>query len=320
MTMNDEPAEWRDKLIAILSRDGVSQVPNVSKAKRYLSGFGKILGWLSTMLLGAAAAIAVFAYPLFTLLPPETAASYMNMIVWIVLILVAWTVVPRMHRAAREVTQIKLGYQPIQVLREAKHAPALYLRSFHFDALSSAVPKWQEQLLNVAMPTAELNLVQMIWRHAPVLAIGRPGETTPPVGAVRFYVRQDIWKQTVEAVASLCPLIVWTTGQTEGLKWEIKHLRETLPPRKLLLWLHFNAGKFSAAERAAEWSKFRENYRDIFPKPLPDETAQARFVAFDDTWTPILIPGKGYRPSAWELIASWPSTYGLDPFLRKRLG
>jgi len=50
------------------------------------------------------------------------------------------------------------------------------------------------------MPTAELNLVQMLWRHAPVLAIGRPGESTPPVGAVRFYARQDVWKQTVQSI------------------------------------------------------------------------------------------------------------------------
>jgi hypothetical protein len=316
--MTDQPADWRDKLIAILSRDGVSQVPDVSKSKRYLVGFGKVLGLVLTV--GLVVAVAIFAYPIFTLFPSDTAASYMSTIVSIVFFGAFVLVAPRFHRAAREVTQIKLGCQPIQVLREAKQAPALYLRSFKFDSLSSSVPRWQDFLLNVAMPTAELNLVQMTWRHAPVLAIGRPGESTPPPGAVRFYVRQDIWKQTVEAIVPLCPLIVWTTGQTEGLKWEIKHLRENLPPRKLLLWLHFNAGRFSAAERAAEWARFRENCRDIFPKPLPDETAQARFVAFDDAWTPILIPGKGYRPSAWELIASWPSTYGLEPLLRQRLG
>jgi hypothetical protein len=31
---------------------------------------------------------------------------------------------------------------------------------------------------------------------------------------------------------------IWTTGHTEGLRWEIKHLLESVPPQKLFLWLH----------------------------------------------------------------------------------
>jgi len=39
----------------------------------------------------------------------------------------------------------------------------------------------------------------------------------------------------VEAIVPLCQLVVWTTGHTEGLRWEIKHLLENVPPQKLLL-------------------------------------------------------------------------------------
>jgi hypothetical protein len=307
-------------LIAILSQDGVTELPKMAKWKRYLSGFGKLLGWLLLVPLFVIVGVIVFAYPIFSMFPYETAASYMNMIALVMVAAASWLAIPRMRRAFREMAQIKLGHQPIQVLREAKRAPVLFLRSFNFDSISSKVSKWQEYLpINVAMPTAELNLVQMIWRHAPVLAIGRPGESTPPSGAVRFYVRQDIWQKTVEAIVPLCPLIVWTTGHTEGLRWEIKHLRERLPPRKLLLWLHFNVGRRSPAQRDSEWAKFLENYRDIFPKQLPEKAAEARFIAFADDWTPIAIPGPGYRPSLWEVLQSWPGTYGLEPFLKQRL-
>jgi hypothetical protein len=314
-------ADWRERLIAILSGDGVAAVPAVAKWKRYLIGIGKLLGWVFLLpLFFIVVGVFAFGYPIFSLFPYDVAASYMNKIAAVLAVIAYWVAIPRLRRAFRELQQIKLGHQPIEVLKKAKRAPVLFLRSFQFDSVSSTVPKWQEYLpLNVAMPTAELNLVQMIWRHAPVLAIGRPGESTPPPGAVRFYVRQDVWQKTVEAIVPLCPLIVWTTGHTEGLRWEIRHLRERLPPRKLLLWLHFNIGRSSPAQRASEWTRFRESYGDIFPKPLPEEAAKARFIAFEDDWTPVAIPASGYRPSWWELIASWPSTYGLEPLLKQRL-
>ena len=112
---------------------------------------------------------------------------------------------------------------------------------------------------------------------------------------------------------------IWTTGHTEGLRWEIKHLLESVPPQKLLLWLHVNIGNWKKAERDSEWEKFRAAYKDVFPKELPADAARMRFIAFEDDWSPIPIPGPGYWPSLWELIASWPRTYGLEPFLKKRL-
>jgi hypothetical protein len=315
------PADWRDRLIAILSGDGITELPKVPKWKLYLTGYGKVIGWMLVVPLCIIVGIAIFAYPIFSTFKDDaTAGTYMRWVVEVALIIGFWIATPRMFRAARQVLQIKWGDRPTAVLKEAKQAPVLFLRSFRFDTISSSLPQWWEHLTSSPLPTAETNLVQMIWRHAPVLAIGRPGESTPPPGAVRFYVRQDRWKETVEAIVPLCPLIVWTTGHTEGLRWEIKHLLERLPPRKLLLWLHFNVARLSAAERAQEWAKFCEAYRDIFPQPLPRDAAKARFVAFQDDWTPVLIPSSGYRPSPWEMIASWPSTYGLEPFLKQRLG
>ena len=315
------PADWRERLIAVLSADGVTQLPKVAKWKRFLIGCGKITGWILVYGLFCIVINLLLAIPLSLIFTTNVGLQYLNNVGPLTMLLGLWFIFPRIQRAGREVSQIRLGHQPIQVLREAKRAPVLFLRSFNFDSISSSVPKWQRFLpLNVPLPTAELNLVQMIWRHAPVLAIGRPGESTPPAGAVRFYVRDDIWQKTVEAIVPLSDLVVWTTGHTEGLRWEIKHLLERVPPRKIVLWLHFNIGRRKQAERDAEWAKFREGYRDIFPKPLPEDAAKARFIAFKDDWTPVAIPGAGYRPSIWEMIWSWPSTYGLEPLLKRQLG
>jgi len=81
----------------------------------------------------------------------------------------------------------------------------------------------------------------------------------------------------------------------------------------------FSGCTWTAAQRDSEWAKFREAYRDVFPKELPAEAATMRFIAFEKDWTPIAIPGPGYRPSHGKLIWSWPKTYGLEPFLKQRL-
>ena len=42
----DPPADWRDKLIAVLTADGITELPKVAKSKSFLVGFGKIFGWI----------------------------------------------------------------------------------------------------------------------------------------------------------------------------------------------------------------------------------------------------------------------------------
>ena len=318
------PPDWREKLIAILSADGITQPPHVPGWRRFLMLYGKTVGWGLFIALCAVIGFAIVVVPLFYFLPEATAASYSDeyagKAVLVASLIGAWFAWPRLRRAFHEATQIRLGDQPTRVLQKAKHPPVLFLRSFKFDALSSALPWWQEHMpITGNLPTAELNLAQMISRHAPVLAIGKPREFAPPFGAVRFYVRQDIWQRTIQAIVPLCQFVVWTSGHTEGLRWEIQHLRETVPPRKLLIWVHANIGNPGKAQRDAEWAKFRTAFGDVFPKPLPADAASTRFIAFEDDWTPIPIPGPGYRPTLWELVFSWPKTYGLEALLQKRL-
>jgi hypothetical protein len=54
----------------------------------------------------------------------------------------------------------------------------------------------------------EMNLVLLLKRHGPVIAIGRSGETNPPTGALRFYVEQDVWQDTVQRIIPLCQFVV----------------------------------------------------------------------------------------------------------------
>lgn len=98
----------------------------------------------------------------------------------------------------------------------------------------------------------------------------------------------------------LCQLIIWTTGHTEGLRWEIEHLNETVPPKRLLLWLHVRAGAWKRKQRNLEWAKFVDAYQNSFPRSLPWELKRTRFIGFYDDWTPISIPGRRFPATIGE--------------------
>ena len=147
----DPPADWRDKLIAVLTADGITELPKVAKSKSFLVGFGKIFGWILVAgpLLGGEPdhRSTYFFLSDFQTCPFYAFDFYMGKALAAVSILawigIYWFVFPRMKRAGRALTQVRFGNRPTQVLRHAKHPPVLFLRSFNFDSISSSVPTWR---------------------------------------------------------------------------------------------------------------------------------------------------------------------------------
>jgi hypothetical protein len=168
------------------------------------------------------------------------------------------------------------------------------LRSFKFDeALAAETKKWLRYVpvLGVFAETLEARVLSQLVSFGPIIAIGRPGEFKPPVGAMRFYVSHEIWRNTVEELVPECQLIVWTTGITEGLHWEIKHLLHIVQPFKLLVCVDMQFTERSQDARETKWSSFRAAFRDVFPRPLPEKIGNVFYFAFKEDWTPIPIEG-----------------------------
>lgn len=91
----------------------------------------------------------------------------------------------------------------------------LYLRSFNDDSETS-VP------LNIAglCYTEEEILISSLKRLGKAVAIGRPDEQAPPLGAKRIYVMEDQWQDKVQELSVDARLVIFRLGETEGLKWE----------------------------------------------------------------------------------------------------
>lgn len=138
-------------------------------------------------------------------------------------VLVLFLAYGRFH--ARIMLFIRRHFQPeaLDALEEDPRPNILFLRSFHADnQFGVRTGNWLTTLFGKANVPLEAALTEQFQDFGPVIAIGRPGEPLPPLGASRFYAPKDgeEWKRHVTEFASAAQLVVVMLGETEGLRWE----------------------------------------------------------------------------------------------------
>jgi hypothetical protein len=314
----DPPPDWRERILATLAGEGVTEPPYVPIWRLVLVNGARVFGlvFLSFSPIFIALGLIPFVSgQIFAILFPAS-------LIAVSVIFAAFTLRP-LRIAGRRSRVEFAGRNPSHAVKTARHPPIFYLRAFSFDEVASANP-----LKYWVAPTPEMTLILRMRRCAPVLAIATPNEGDSALGALRFHVSDARWEEVVKAIVPCCQLVVWVTGNTRGLNWEIQQLIGSLPPHRLLLWPHVNvevANKLkidwesTARRRNAEWLQFVDAHIDIFPKPLPRDVKNIRFVAFDADWTPIPIPNPRYPKWAKDAYTD-PSgiVAGLHAFLAEK--
>ncbi len=101
--------------------------------------------------------------------------------------------------------------------------PILYLRSFKDDSVfrvPHAAPRW----LRAAQPSLQLEelLVQILSSHGTVLAIGRPSEVLPPLGAARVYLPDASWKGQVRSLLERSKIVIMLLSGSSGFLREFR--------------------------------------------------------------------------------------------------
>lgn len=66
------------------------------------------------------------------------------------------------------------------------------------------------------------------------VAIGRPSEALPHLGASRLYLGDTDWQQRVAARVRTASLGVVRTGIGDGLRWEVEHVMRAVRPEQLV--------------------------------------------------------------------------------------
>lgn len=203
----------------------------------------------------------------------------LDWMVWLAELAIGAFVVFRAESVLRRyIAQLRATGAEAEVAKQGGRRPVFYLRSFSIERWDR--PRLREFLFGPPASDEE-KMVPVLQRSGPVIAIGQPNEKLPRLGAARFYVSDELWKQKVADVAAVSRLILWTSGTSEGLRWELGHLLESVGADKLILWAHPHLLHLPAPSREAEWSRFREQLGTLFPKPLPERLGNARLFYFD---------------------------------------
>lgn len=239
--------------------------------------------------------IALSAVLVFALMAPTLSrgASPEGVIITVVVAAIAVLVATRYRNVLwRLARQAGARSAQAELSREGSRRPVFYLRSFGLDKAASraSILDW---LTENPRATAEEWVTGTLSRVGPVIAIGRPNERLPPSGAKRFYVSNELWKEKVSDVVKVSQLVLWATGTTPGLRWEIEHLVNMRTPEKLILWPHPRALRLRAAEREQEWVRFLDLMGSVFPKPLPRRLRDTRFIYFDKLFNPVEVGSQG---------------------------
>jgi hypothetical protein len=128
-----------------------------------------------------------------------------------------------------------------EALAQDPRRPVVWLRSFQIDERDA------ENIIAREVPlTFEEVATGALSRYGPVVAIGRPSEELPPLGALREYVGDD-WQSRVRELLSLAAIIVIVFDDTPGLLWELRTVMDLGLHQRLIVLIPPNRVAMSEA-------------------------------------------------------------------------
>lgn len=181
---------------------------------------------------------------------------------WLLMMIIALGLALAFQRWARRSVVVSAT----TALSRDTRAPILFLRAFRNDQVKVASPAHTPLglLLGVARGQSPLDhiLIEEFAGVGPVVAIGKPGEATPPYGAWRSYpdaTSDDAWRREVTELAQRAAAVVMVADDSEGVGWELEMLasQDLLDKTLLLAAPRF----FDAADNAVLWASVDKRLR-----------------------------------------------------------
>jgi hypothetical protein len=175
-----------------------------------------------------------------------------------------------------------------ETLSEASGATILYLRSFVSDqngtwllGATTGFAKAIGHSRGSEVMSPEERLAEVFKDYGRFIAIGRPDEALPALGAAREYVSNDQWQAEIARLMGDTALVVIHLGRTDGVWWELRAALAASPPRPLLVQLS-PRGWFRRRRRASEVARLGEIYRETCARELPADAASAEYLYVDE--------------------------------------
>jgi len=125
-----------------------------------------------------------------------------------------------------------------QLLAQDRRRPVLLLRSFKDDLL--VVRQRIATSMGDLAPRPrrfEQGLAGSLAAFGPLIAVGKPGEDFPQIGAARNYLAEDAWQPAVLRWMGEALVIAMIAGDTEWIRWELGRILDQDRTRHLIVFL-----------------------------------------------------------------------------------
>jgi hypothetical protein len=152
-----------------------------------------------------------------------------------------------------------------ELMASDKRRPVLLLRSFADEGMSiAAAPSWSQVS---SLARMEESIAEQLRPFGPLVAIGKPGETLPRLGASRNYYSDADWQAAALALMRDALLIVVIAGVSRGLRWELEAIARSGHQSKLLVVM-------PEPHRRRRWDVITQELRDVpgfdgLPREVP---------------------------------------------------
>lgn len=176
-----------------------------------------------------------------------------------------------------------------EVLATDARAPVLFLRSFSNDENTIRERRSLEFSLLPSMRAEEY--LTAFNRLGPLIAIGRPGEALPNLGAHKMYIENELWEnKVIELFENSKAVIVMLGNLTGGVNWELNQARQLLSPSQLFIYFPYRQ------QREKRYTFYKEHLEKVFNCRFPPHLGNAYFIRFTDEWKPVWVADPNRDP------------------------
>jgi hypothetical protein len=156
-----------------------------------------------------------------------------------------------------------------ELMANDRRRPILLLRSFSDESMSIAeAPSFALTWGQVSsLARMEESIADQLRPFGPLIAIGKPGESLPRLGASRNYYSDAQWQAAALELMQEALLIVVIAGVSPGLRWELEAIARAGHRSKLLVLM-------PEPHRRRRWDVIAEELRDLpgfdgLPREVP---------------------------------------------------
>jgi hypothetical protein len=205
--------------------------------------------------------------------------------------------------------------------------PILYLRSFAADAGHARLPGealmgLQEKMtLSLFVGTEEQQIADVFSQIGPFVAIGKPDEPLPELGASRMYVSDSEWQAKVGELMQRAALVVFSYyGETRGTWWEVEHAVARLDPERVIFLLPgFDIWKPGYEQFRIRFGALTHRELPAVPENAKQKNEYGMALYFDGGWSGHLLRinrRETFLPEDEKVASALAET--LEPLISRR--